>query len=236
MALNTVSLINHAVPASTHLLSVQQVTPSKVVCIGRNYVDHVKELGNEMPADMVVFLKPNSAISDELIAFHQEPIHYETELCFMIEDGEYSAVGIGLDLTKRAMQSSLKEQQLPWERAKAFNGSAVFSEFISLHDLGEVASGKWCFELLINEQAIQLGHSDLMMYSAEQIKQSLSEFISLENGDIVMTGTPKGVGVINAGDMFKVKLWRGIEFINKELLVQSMKGREPNLTHHWIAK
>ncbi|WP_144214622.1 fumarylacetoacetate hydrolase family protein [Shewanella donghaensis] len=216
--------------------STTAVTPSKVVCIGRNYVDHIKELGNEVPSDMVVFLKPNSAIAEELIAFHQEPIHYETELCFLIKDGEYSAVGIGLDLTKRAMQSLLKQQQLPWERAKAFNGSAVFSDFIPLNLLDKKASSHWCFELSINGKVIQVGHSDLMMYSAETIKKSVAEFISLEDGDIIMTGTPKGVGVVNEGDVFKVRLWTGIEYINSDLLLHNMLSNQPNLTHQWIAK
>ncbi|MDO6678402.1 fumarylacetoacetate hydrolase family protein [Shewanella sp. 4_MG-2023] len=212
------------------------MTPSKIVCIGRNYVDHIQELGNEIPADMVVFLKPNSAITTELIAFQQEPIHYETELCFIMENNQFSAVGVGLDLTKRALQSTLKTQQLPWERAKAFNGSALFSDFIPLDSLGKSACEKWAFQLSINEKVIQVGHSDLMMYSTSAIKQSLTEFISLEDGDIVMTGTPKGVGMVNAGDVFTIKLWAGKEYQDSHSIEAYMSNNTPLLTQQWLAK
>ncbi len=234
MALHSVSIINPT--ANSSASSRVKMTPSKIVCIGRNYVDHIQELGNEMPADMVVFLKPNSAMTTELIAFQQEPIHYETELCFIMENNQFSAVGVGLDLTKRALQSTLKAQQLPWERAKAFNGSALFSDFISLKGLDATACSKWAFQLSINENIVQVGHSDLMMYSTTAIKQSLTEFISLEDGDIVMTGTPKGVGVVNVGDCFSVKLWRAIDYSDSRSLENYMLNNAPQLTQQWLAK
>lgn len=174
------------------------ITPSKVVCIGRNYVEHIKELGNEVPDDMVVFVKPNSAISSKLISTHQEPLHYEGELCFMVKNGQFAAVGFGLDLTKRDLQSKLKSKGLPWERAKGFNGAAVLSQFVELPgDIKDLS-----FKLSINGTLTQAGDPALMMYKPDNILTELASFMQLEDGDIVMTGTPKGVGVINHGDVF----------------------------------
>ena len=103
--------------------SAQLITPSKVVCIGRNYVDHIKELANEMPDQMVVFIKPNSAISTRLFAKHNDDaLHFEAELSFLYQGGKFTAVALGLDLTKREVQGTLKAKGLPWERAKAFDG------------------------------------------------------------------------------------------------------------------
>ncbi|WOH37496.1 fumarylacetoacetate hydrolase family protein [Thalassotalea fonticola] len=183
----------------------KEITPSKLVCIGRNYVDHIHELGNEVPDDMVVFNKPNSAISAELHAFHQEQLHYEGELCFLVEASKFVAVGFGLDLTKRGLQSKLKAKGLPWERAKAFNGAAVLSDFVAIDGIDDSLS----LELCINGEVIQAGGVELMMYKPMQILEELSSFIELVDGDIVMTGTPKGVGQINAGDVFSAKVLQG---------------------------
>lgn len=131
----------------------QLVTPTKIVCIGRNYSEHIKELGNAVPDQMVLFTKPNSSITDTLQSFHQEPLHYEGELCFIIESGSIAAVGFGLDLTKRQLQSDLKSKGLPWERAKAFNGAALFSHFVAMPSLREDLS----FKLWINKQLVQAG-------------------------------------------------------------------------------
>ena len=174
------------------------ITPSKIVCIGRNYVEHIAELGNEIPDDMVVFTKPNSAISHTLRAMKDEPLHYEGEICFVYEGGTFSAVGFGLDLTKRKLQSRLKEKGLPWERAKAFDGAAVFSDFKSIKDI----NCNYEVQLKINDALIQKGDVSLMMYSPAAILQELTLFMTLEDGDIVMTGTPKGVGVIEGADNF----------------------------------
>ena len=106
--------------------------PSKIVCVGRNFVAHIEELGNEMPDQMVLFNKPNSAISDILRSqVDSEPLHYESELAFVVRDGQFCAVGFGLDLTKRTLQSGLKAKGLPWERAKSFDGAALFSDFVT---------------------------------------------------------------------------------------------------------
>ena len=174
------------------------ITPSKVICIGRNYVEHIAELGNEIPDDMVVFIKPNSAISNTLIAMKDEPLHYEGEICFVYEQGQFTAIGFGLDLTKRKLQSRLKDKGLPWERAKAFDGAAVFSEFTSIKDMG----CNYEIQLEINNTLVQKGDVNLMMYSPESILKELQAFMTLEDGDIVMTGTPKGVGVIQVADSF----------------------------------
>ena len=109
---------------NTIQLDSQPIAPSKIVCIGRNYLEHIRELGNETPDAMVIFNKPNSAISQTLFALRDEPLHYEGEICFMVKQGELDALGFGLDLTKRELQSKLKSKGLPWERAKAFDAAA----------------------------------------------------------------------------------------------------------------
>lgn len=174
------------------------ITPSKIVCVGQNYYEHIKELGHEVPDAMVFFCKPNTAITNELQAFHGEQLHYEGELCFIYEAGRFAAVGFGIDVTKRELQSKLKEKGLPWERAKAFDGAAVFSQFIEVAEVSEELT----FELHINDELIQQGTRELMMYKPETILAELQTFMTLNDGDVIMTGTPKGVGVINVGDVF----------------------------------
>jgi len=177
----------------------QQVTPSKIICIGRNYVDHIHELGNEVPDEMVVFVKPNSAISTQLHSSHlHEPLHYEGELCFVYQQGKFGAVGFGLDLTKRGLQNQLKAKGLPWERAKGFDGAALFSEFIEIDNIDESLS----LSLTINGEQKQAGGISLMMYKPADILAELQTFMTLEDGDVVMTGTPKGVGVIEPNAEF----------------------------------
>lgn len=184
------------------IFNKQTIKPSKVICIGRNYVEHIAELGNEIPDDMVVFLKPNSAISTHLYAVHQEPLHYEAELCFLYQQGAFTAVAIGLDLTKRGLQEHLREKGLSWERAKGFDGAAVFSEFVQIENIDDSLS----LELRIDDKLVQAGGVSLMMYKPAVILSELQAFMTLEDGDIVMTGTPKGVGVISAGSQFSGKV------------------------------
>jgi 2-keto-4-pentenoate hydratase/2-oxohepta-3-ene-1,7-dioic acid hydratase in catechol pathway len=178
------------------------ITPSKIVCIGRNYAAHIKELGNEIPDDMVVFNKPNSAISNTLHSNLGEPLHYEGELAFLIQSGELAAIGFGLDLTKRGLQSKLKDKGLPWERAKAFDGAAVFSNFVALPQDVETLT----LQLNVNGETRQQGGVSLMMYKPQIILQELSKFTSLEDGDIIMTGTPQGVGIIKSGEHFEARV------------------------------
>ena len=191
--MNTVTLVSAE-------KSSQLITPSKVVCIGRNYVEHIKELANEIPDEMVVFLKPNSAINTVLNAKHNDDVlHYEAELSFLYQGGKFTAVALGLDLTKREVQGKLKAKGLPWERAKAFDNSAIFSDFVSIEqeDIQQLN-----LSLMINNALKQQGGVNLMMAKPDDILKELQTFMSLENGDIVMTGTPKGVGVIGQNDNF----------------------------------
>ena len=179
-------------------LDGREVIPSKIVCIGRNYVDHIKELGNEIPKEPVIFLKPNSAISHKIYSNETDTIHFEGEMTFVVIAGELAGVGFGLDLTKRAVQSALKANGLPWERSKAFDGAAVFSEFVSLNgDISELR-----LELYINGQLQQQGGYELMINKPDAILAEIKGFMSLENGDLIMTGTPAGVGAVKPGDRF----------------------------------
>jgi len=183
--------------------------PSKIVCIGRNYVEHIKELGNEIPAEPVIFLKPNSAIADTIRAGAPGEIHYEGEISFIVRCGQPAAVGFGLDLTKRDLQSRLKAKGLPWERAKAFDGAAVFSEFVAYGGVVDVLR----LELYINDRLVQQGGCELMLHKPADIIGEVKRFLSLEDGDIVMTGTPAGVGAVRAGDRFEGKILAGDKLV-----------------------
>ena len=176
------------------------VQPSKILCVGRNYRAHIEELGNEIPDSMVVFNKPNSAISSTLYSdINNQPLHYESELAFTVKEGKLDAVGFGLDLTKRALQSTLKAKGLPWERAKAFDGAALFSAFVTLpKDIGGLS-----LQLNVDGEQRQAGDISLMIYPPAQIIRELETFTTLEDGDIIMTGTPAGVGEIKAGQGFE---------------------------------
>lgn len=181
-----------------------ELLPSKVVCVGRNYVEHIRELNNETPDEMVVFHKSNSAISPHLYSRHlDEPLHYEAELCFLVDNHQFVAVAVGLDLTKRETQSRLKGQGLPWEKAKSFHASALFSRFV---DLGDMDIEQLKLELLINSVRVQAGGVTEMIHKPEQILTQILTYTELEDGDVVMTGTPKGVGVVEKGDVFLARL------------------------------
>jgi len=183
--------------------------PSKIVCIGRNYVGHIEELGNEIPAEPVIFIKPNSAIADNIHAGAPGEIHYEGEISFIIRCGELAAVGFGLDLTRRDLQSRLKARGLPWERAKAFDGAAVFSGFVSYN--GGINDLR--LELYINDRLVQQGGCELMIFKPADIIAEVKGFLSFEDGDVVMTGTPAGVGEVGAGDRFDGKIFAGDELV-----------------------
>jgi 2-keto-4-pentenoate hydratase/2-oxohepta-3-ene-1,7-dioic acid hydratase in catechol pathway len=187
----------------TIIYQQETVTPSKVVCVGRNYAKHIAELNHQNTGDMVIFIKPNSAISQLLQASQKEcaqAIHYEAELCFVVENNALAGVGFGLDLTKRECQGDLKAKGLPWERAKGFDGSAVFSEFIALN--GDIAVADLSIELWINQQRRQKGGVSDMLFSPEAVLADVTRFMALENGDVIMSGTPEGGGVVLRGDEF----------------------------------
>lgn len=193
-------------------LDGQDIHPSKIVCIGRNYVDHIKELDNEVPAEPVVFIKPNSSISNDIFFNESDDIHFEGEMSFVVKSGELFGVGFGLDLTKRQVQSRLKAKGLPWERAKSFDKSAVFSKFVSF----DHNSSNFRMELYINGSLAQQAVQELMLNNPISILNEIKSFLSLEDGDVIMTGTPKGVGRIHLGDTFLGKI-----FQNEHLLVES---------------
>jgi len=191
-----------------------EVAPSKVVCVGRNYVEHIKELNNEVPTSMVLFMKPNSAISRELTTIPQTPLHYEGEISFLKKKKKISAVGFGLDLTNRTLQNELKAKGLPWERAKAFDGAAVMSPFVHV-EASQITS--LSMELWINGVLVQEGNIDLMIYQPLTVIEEISSFSTLQDNDIVMTGTPKGVGSFEKGDRFVGKIFlEGREIISQE--------------------
>jgi len=171
-------------------------TLSKVVCIGRNYVEHIHELGNEIPENMVVFNKPNSAISDTL-HYYSEHCRFEGEICFFILDGEIRGVGFGLDLTHADVQNKLKKKGLPWERAKAFDCSAVLSSFVPIESVESLE-----MKLYVNDDLVQFATYDLMMYKPVVMLEEIKAFMSLEDGDVIMSGTPKGVATYAVGDRF----------------------------------
>jgi 2-keto-4-pentenoate hydratase/2-oxohepta-3-ene-1,7-dioic acid hydratase in catechol pathway len=187
------------------------ITSSKVVCIGRNYVEHIHELNNEIPSSMVVFNKPNSAISDAL-RFISPDTRFEGEICFLMIEGAIAGIGFGLDLTKAEIQNHLKSKGLPWERAKGFDGSAVLGNFIpfdapleSLH-----------MTLHINGVLTQEATYELMIYKPLEMIEEIKSFMSFEDGDIIMSGTPKGVNTYNIGDEFI-----GRVYSDNNLLVES---------------
>jgi len=179
------------------------VYPSKIVCIGRNYAEHIKEFDNEASQEPVIFLKPNSAISGDVHSSKSELIHYEGEITFLISSGELRGVGFGLDLTKRDLQYELKNKGWPWERAKAFDRSAVFSEFVTFN--GDISDLR--MEFYINDVLVQFGNHDLMLNKPPQLLSEAKNFLSFEDGDLLMTGTPKGVGSVNSGDRYLGKIF-----------------------------
>ena len=182
-----------------------EVRPGKVICVGKNYAAHISEM-NSVPAEnMVVFMKPATSIGQELHAVLDETLHYEGEICLLIQAGQVAGVGFGLDLTKRETQSKLKTAGLPWERSKAFTGSALFSEFVTApDDLNQLR-----VELFVDNETRQAGDVSLMLYPPDIILAELKQFLVLEDFDIIMTGTPAGVGPVKAGEKFEGRVCDG---------------------------
>lgn len=182
----------------------RSLTPTKLVCVGRNYVKHIEELNNPVPRELVLFHKPNSSLGESLVA-PQERCRFETEITFLMEGGKPVAVGLGLDLTLVEVQQRLKESRLPWEKAKAFDGAAVVSPFV---DLPESWGALW-LQLKINGDIRQKGGVTEMIHKPEQILAEVQRHFTLADGDLVMTGTPHGVGDLVVGDVFEASLWHG---------------------------
>ncbi len=202
---------------NTIMFNQQAITPSKVICVGRNYAKHIQELNNKATGDMVIFIKPNSSISEALNSYHQEPLHYEGEIALLVEGDQFVGIGFGLDLTKRQLQSSLKEKQLPWERAKSFDGSAVFSEFVLIPEAARENLQGLSLALYIDEVLIQRGDVQDMLFPPDIVLADVLSSFSLNSGDIIMTGTPQGVGEIRKGAVFEGKI-----FWQEQLLVSSI--------------
>ena len=183
----------------------EPVRPGKVVCVGKNYAAHIEEMAS-VPADnMVVFMKPATSIGTTLHATLDEALHYEGEICLLMKGGAVAGVGFGLDLTKRKTQSKLKAAGLPWERSKAFTGSALFSEFVPAPaDLTRLG-----VELTVDGELRQKGDVSLMLYPPEVILKELNQFVVLEDYDIIMTGTPAGVGAVKTGEHFSGRVLAG---------------------------
>jgi len=188
----------------------RKIAPSKVICVGRNYVEHIKELNNETPDSMVLFNKPNSAITNTL-EYIQKNCRFEGEICFLIENSQIEALGFGLDLTKADIQDKMKSKGLPWERAKSFDKSAVLSKFIKFNGNIETVEMK----LYINDILVQYATYDLMIYKPDKIISEITSFMSLEDGDIIMSGTPKGVATYSQNDTFLGEI-----YIEGKLLLQ----------------
>lgn len=197
----------------------------KIIAIGRNYAAHIAELNNEKPSQPVVFMKPDTAILRNNAPFYypefSKDIHFEVEVLIKINrEGKYidqkfahkyyEEIGIGIDFTARDLQSKCKEKGLPWEIAKAFNGSAPISEFVSKegHDLGNLN-----FSLKQNGELKQQGNTSLMLFPFDEIVAYVSKFFTLKKGDIIFTGTPAGVGPIAIGDKLEA-------FIEEEKLLE----------------
>lgn len=186
----------------------------KIICIGRNYANHAKELGNEIPDEPVIFLKPETALIPKGHPFHYpaftKDLHYEVELVVKISrNGKkieeqfankyYDSIGIGIDFTARDLQSKLKSKGLPWEKAKGWDFSApVSKEFINISDLKNVHDIG--FGLKINGNWVQQGQSSDMLFSIDQLITHISKYFTLKMGDLIFTGTPAGVGSVKIGD------------------------------------
>ena len=189
----------------TVVFNGQSVRPGKVVCVGKNYAAHIEEMASVPADEMVVFMKPATSIGTELVAALDEPLHYEGEICLLMQGSEIAGVGFGLDLTKRDIQAKLMAAGLPWERSKAFTGSALFSEFVTApKDLSQLG-----VELTVDNELRQKGDVSLMLYSPEVILTELKQFLVLEDYDIVMTGTPAGVGPVQTGERFYGRMLDG---------------------------
>ncbi len=185
----------------------------KIICIGRNYTDHIEELENEKPTDPVVFLKPDTSIllkkQPFFIPDFSNDIHYEVEILIKIKKlGKYidrkfahkyyDEIGLGIDFTARDLQSQLKAKGLPWEKAKAFDGAAVIGNWVSKDNFADVNDIN--FRLEKNKEIVQQGNTQLMLWKINELVEYVSQFFTLKIGDIIFTGTPAGVGRVDAND------------------------------------
>ncbi|HEA21284.1 MAG TPA: FAA hydrolase family protein [Pricia antarctica] len=198
----------------------------KIVCIGRNYTDHIAELKNERPDEPVVFIKPDSSILPPELDFYipefSNDIHYEVEVLVKIKrvgkhiDEKfaykyYDEIGLGIDFTARDLQAKLKEKGLPWEKAKGFDGSAVIGKWLQKSELNALNSLQ--FSLMKNGIEVQKGNTELMLWKIDELIAYVSRFFMLKKGDVLFTGTPAGVGKVTAND-YLVGILEGYEMFD----------------------
>ncbi|MEM6829753.1 MAG: fumarylacetoacetate hydrolase family protein [Bacteroidota bacterium] len=184
----------------------------KIICIGRNFVEHIEELNNERPSEPIIFMKPDTALIKNNEPFYHPDfstdVHHELEVLVKIKkEGKsieqefagtyYDEIGLGIDFTARDWQKKLKEKGHPWELAKGFNGAAPVSTFVSKADFNLTDLN---FKLTKNGEEVQNGNTSLMLWPIDEIISYVSKFILLKTGDIIFTGTPKGVGPVKIGD------------------------------------
>lgn len=188
----------------------------KIICIGRNYAKHIEELQNEHPDEPVIFLKPDTAIVPKKFPFvipeYSQDVHHEIEIIVKISKvGKYiqpkfahkyyDEISVGIDFTARDIQQKLKDKGLPWEKAKAFDGSAVIGDFISKKIFSSQESIN--FELTNNGETVQKGNSDLMLWKIDELIAYVSQYFTLKIGDIIFTGTPEGVAAVKPDDVLE---------------------------------
>ncbi|SDI02436.1 fumarylacetoacetate hydrolase family protein [Winogradskyella thalassocola] len=188
----------------------------KLICIGRNYTDHIKELENEKPTDPVVFLKPDTSIllkkQPFFIPDFSDDVHYEVEVLVKINKvGKYidkkfahkyyDEIGLGIDFTARDLQAQLKAKGLPWEKAKAFDGAAVIGKWLPKVKFQNIDNIN--FSLKKNDAIVQNGNTELMLWKIDELIEYVSKYFTLKIGDIIFTGTPAGVGKVFAEDQLK---------------------------------
>ncbi len=186
----------------------------KLICIGRNYTEHIEELQNERPTDPVIFMKPDTAILLKKMPFFipefSNDIHYEVEVLIKISrvgkhidkkfaHKYYDEISLGIDFTARDTQMKLKEKGLPWEKAKAFDGSAVIGRWMPKDDFQDVNS--LSFSLIKNGSVVQQGNTDKMLWKIDEIIEYVSKYFTLKIGDVIFTGTPSGVGSVSSDDI-----------------------------------
>lgn len=191
----------------------------KIICVGRNYAAHAAELKNEVPSEPVIFLKPDTSLLPKRQPFFypdfSKDIHFETELVVRIDrlgkniatkfaHKYYSELTLGIDFTARDLQQKLKEKGLPWEKAKAFDGSAPTGKFLPKANLPEV--NQLNFELKVNGESRQVGNTAQMLFSIDELIAYVSKYFTLKIGDLIFTGTPQGVGPIQIGDHLEATL------------------------------
>jgi|TARA_B100001094_G_C18132541_1_gene773118 2-keto-4-pentenoate hydratase/2-oxohepta-3-ene-1,7-dioic acid hydratase in catechol pathway len=186
----------------------------KIICVGRNYVEHIEELNNKAPKDPVLFLKPDTAIllkkQPFFIPEFSVNVHHEVEILVKINrigkhidrkfaHKYYDEIGLGIDFTARDLQSHLKKSGLPWEKSKAFDGSAVIGNFVSKTKYTNINNIN--FSLKRNNEIVQKGNTSLMLWKIDTLIEYISKYFTLKIGDVIFTGTPSGVGKVFSDDV-----------------------------------